>query len=224
MAVVEFPHVSDADEQGLLAVGGDLAIESLLLAYTSGIFPWPYDETTLAWFAPPQRAIIRLDDFHVPSRLARRLKHKPFDLGMDIDFRGVITKCAELKNRGMQSGTWITDDMIRAYCDLQAAGFCHSFEAYQNGELVGGLYGVQIRGFFAAESSFFRVSNASKAAMCHLVDYLRRSRITWFDCQVLTPFSESFGAREIPRDEFMALLNSALTEYHPSLGSQGGSE
>jgi leucyl/phenylalanyl-tRNA--protein transferase len=210
MAVVEFPHVSEADEQGLLAIGGDLEIESLLLAYTNGIFPWPYDETTLAWFAPPQRAIIRIDEFHVQSRLARRLKHSPFDLRINIDFKGVITKCAELRNRGMQSGTWITAEMVRAYCNLHAAGFCHSFEAYQSGELVGGLYGVQIGRFFAAESSFFRVSNASKAAMCHLVEYLRNSGISWFDCQVLTPFSEGFGAREISRDEFMQLLSAAL--------------
>jgi leucyl/phenylalanyl-tRNA--protein transferase len=110
----------------------------------------------------------------------------------------------------MQSGTWITAEMVRAYCNLHAAGFCHSFEAYQSGELVGGLYGVQIGRFFAAESSFFRVSNASKAAMCHLVEYLRNSGISWFDCQVLTPFSEGFGAREISRDEFMQLLSAAL--------------
>jgi leucyl/phenylalanyl-tRNA--protein transferase len=210
MAIVRFPDVSDADEDGLLAFGGDLDVESLVLAYSSGIFPWPYDEVTLAWFAPPERAVIFLDEFHVASRLVRRLKQHPFELKIDTNFREVMMKCAELKNRGTQAGTWITDGMVEAYSRLFAQGLCHSFEAYQDGVLVGGIYGVQLGAYFAAESSFFRVSNASKAAMCHLVDYLRASGITWFDCQVLTAFSQSFGAREIPRAEFMAMLNEAL--------------
>jgi leucyl/phenylalanyl-tRNA--protein transferase len=147
----------------------------------------------------------------VASRLTRRLKQQPFQLAIDTNFREVIARCAELKNRGTQSGTWITQGIIEAYCKLFDAGFCHSFEAYQDGVLVGGLYGVQLGAYFAAESSFFRVTNASKAAMCHAAEYLRRSGITWFDCQVLTPFSESFGAREIPRAEFMAMLDDALS-------------
>jgi leucyl/phenylalanyl-tRNA--protein transferase len=210
MVIERFPEVTDADEHGLLAFGGDLDLESLILAYSSGIFPWPYDENTLAWFAPPQRAVILLDEFHVASRLARRLKQHPFELKMDTNFREVMTKCAELKNRGTQSGTWITQGLIEAYCTLFDAGFCHSFEAYKDGVLVGGLYGVQLGSYFAAESSFFRVTSASKAAMCHAADYLRRSGITWFDCQVLTPFSESFGARELSRAEFMTMLDDTL--------------
>lgn len=208
--IAQFPKVSAADEHGLLAFGGDLEPESLLCAYSSGVFPWPYDENTLAWFAPPDRAVIFLSEFHTASRLARRLKQAPFELRIDADFRGVIERCAELKNRGDQCGTWITPSMIEGYCELFKRGFCHSFEAYQAGELVGGIYGVQIGSYFAAESSFFRVSYASKAAMCHLADYLRRTGVTWFDCQVMTPFSESFGAREIPRDEFMQLLKRSL--------------
>jgi leucyl/phenylalanyl-tRNA--protein transferase len=131
---------------------------------------------------------------------------------MDCDFRGVITRCAELKNRGTQSGTWITNSIVEAYCGLFNEGFCHSSEAYRDGQLVGGVYGVQLGRYFVAESSFFRESNASKAAMCHLAAYLRASGITWFDCQVLTPFSKSFGAREIPRPQFMAMLDEALGE------------
>ncbi len=215
MIIERFPDVAEADEHGLLAFGGDLDIESLILAYTSGIFPWPYDETTLAWFAPPKRAVIFLDDFHIATRLTRKLKQRPFELAMDTNFQEVVTRCAELKNRGTQSGTWITQGMIEAYHQLFDAGFCHSFEAYQDGALVGGLYGVQLGAYFAAESSFFRVTNASKAAMCHVAQYLRQSGITWFDCQVLTPFSESFGAREIPRAEFMTLLAEALNRSQP---------
>lgn len=129
---------------------------------------------------------------------------------MDTAFRDVISRCAEVTNRGEQRGTWITDDIIEAYCRLHTAGFCHSIETFLHGELVGGMYGVQIGRFFAAESSFYRVSDASKAAMCHLISHLKARGIPWLDCQVLTPFSRSFGAREIPRTEFMRLLGEAL--------------
>jgi leucyl/phenylalanyl-tRNA--protein transferase len=115
-----------------------------------------------------------------------------------------------MQNRGEQDGTWITHGIIKAYTDLHTLGFTHSFESYVEGELVGGLYGIQLGKFFAAESSFFRVSDASKVAMCALVEYLRSQDISWFDCQVLTPFSESFGARDIPRTDYMRLLADAL--------------
>ncbi len=210
MAILSFPPVELADEDGLLAVGGDLQAESLLCAYRSGVFPWPLDERSLLWFAPPRRAVIFLDEFHVSRRLARAIRRGKFTTARNTAFREVMTRCAEVKNRGGQHGTWITSEMIEAYCGLHARGFCHSFEAYLGGQLAGGLYGVQVGRFFAAESSFYRASDASKVAMCALVDHLAAEGIRWFDCQVLTPFSESFGAREIPRDEFMGLLASAL--------------
>jgi leucyl/phenylalanyl-tRNA--protein transferase len=119
-----------------------------------------------------------------------------------------MLRCAEVKNRGDQGGTWITDEIINAYTMLHTMGYTHSFESYLDGELVGGLYGIQIGRFFAAESSFFRVSDASKVAMCAMVEYLRSQDISWFDCQMLTPFSEGFGAREIPRSDYMNLLAS----------------
>jgi leucyl/phenylalanyl-tRNA--protein transferase len=121
----------------------------------------------------------------------------------------VISRCAEVKNRGEQDSTWITPDIIEAYSELFTLGVAHSFETYHNDVLVGGLYGVRIGRFFAAESSFYRMNNASKVAMITLVEYLKKEGISWFDCQVLTPFSESFGAREIPRSDFMKLLGEA---------------
>ena len=213
MVITRFPPVERADDQGLLAVGGDLEPESLILAYSNGIFPWPVDEDTLAWFAPPTRGILLLESFHISRRLMRDLAKAKFEFKIDHDFRGVIDRCSELTNRTRQNGTWITLEMIEAYCELFDRGYCHSFEAYQGGKLVGGLYGVQIDRFFAAESSFYRVEGASKAAMCGMVDYLRSEQITWFDCQVLTPFSESFGAREVDRSLFMRLLDEAIGSF-----------
>jgi leucyl/phenylalanyl-tRNA--protein transferase len=210
MAIIAFPPVETADDDGLLAIGGDLEVESLLLAYRSGIFPWPINEGILAWFAPPERAVIFLDEFHIPRRLQRELHRSDFSIRIDCDFTEVLTRCAEVKNRGSQNSTWITPEIISAYSELHTLGFAHSFETYHNDVLVGGLYGVRLGGFFAAESSFYRMSNASKVAMITLVEYLQKEGISWFDCQVLTPFSESFGAREIPRSDFMKLLGKAL--------------
>lgn len=211
MTITSFPPVDSADEDGLVAIGGDLKPASLLLAYRSGIFPWPFDEEILTWFAPPKRAILFLDEFHISRRLKRELAHGSFTTAIDRNFLAVIKHCAEIKNRGSQGGSWITEEIVEAYHNLFLKGVCHSFETYQGEQLVGGMYGVQIGRFFAAESSFYRVSNASKVAMIAMVEYLRSQSITWFDCQVLTPFSESFGAREISREEYMKLLSSTLS-------------
>jgi leucyl/phenylalanyl-tRNA--protein transferase len=208
MAIVEFPPLETADEDGLLAVGGDLEPESILLAYANGIFPWPLDEKLLAWFAPPERAVLFLEDFHVGRSLKKALRREGFTYSVDTAFSHVISNCAEVKNRGEQGSTWITEELRQAYIKLHSRGFAHSFETYLGDALVGGIYGIQLGRFFAAESSFYRRDNASKAAMIYLVEYLREQGITWFDCQVLTPFSASFGAREIPRSDFMQLLSA----------------
>lgn len=208
MVITRFPPIESADEHGLLAVGGDLDPESILLAYRQGIFPWPVDDQTLAWFAPPERAVIFLKDLHVSRSLKRALRKQNFIHHRDRDFSSVINLCAEVVNRGEQDGTWITPNMIAAYQQLFDLGYCHSFESYIDDSLVGGLYGIQIGKFFAAESSFFRVANASKAAMCFMVEYLKECGIEWFDCQVLTPLSEGFGARVISREEYMELLGA----------------
>jgi leucyl/phenylalanyl-tRNA--protein transferase len=206
MAILQFPPVESADEHGILGLGGDLEPESLLLAYQSGIFPWPLDDETLAWFAPPTRAVVFLSEFHVSRSLTRSIRHAHFTTAIDRSFSEVIGRCAEVTNRGEQDSTWITPELIDAYITLHQLGFAHSFETYFDGALVGGIYGVQIGRLFAAESSFYRRDNASKVAMLTMVDYLRTQDISWFDCQVLTPFSKGFGAREISRAEYMELL------------------
>jgi len=210
MVITRFPPVEKADRYGLLALGGDLEIDSLLLAYRSGIFPWPFDEETLAWFAPPRRAVLFLRDFHVSRSLERERKRSKFDFRIDQAFPEVIRRCAEAKNRGVQAGTWITQGIIESYIRLHQAGFAHSIECWLDGQLTGGLYGVSIGAMFAGESMFYRRSNASKLALWFLVEHLRQKKAEWIDCQVMTPLLRSFGAVEIQRDEFMALLLKAV--------------
>lgn len=210
MDILAFPPVDEANEDGLLAIGGDLSSEALISAYHQGIFPWPINHGMLAWFAPPRRAVLFLDNFHISKRLQRQIKQSRFSTAHNRDFPRVIERCSELDNRGEQNGTWITHEIREAYCELHSLGIAHSFETYDGDELVGGLYGVRFGDFFAAESSFYRKTNASKFSMLALSHYLSSEGITWFDCQMLTPFSESFGAVEIPRSDFMALLGKAL--------------
>jgi leucyl/phenylalanyl-tRNA--protein transferase len=210
--IKRFPPIEQADSDGLLAIGGDLDPRSLVLAYTNGIFPWPFDAQVLSWFAPPKRAVIFFDEFHLSRRTRELLKKNPFRLAVNERCSEVIRACAESPHRKDQNGTWITEEMISAYTELSRCGFCLSFEAYEDDILVGGIYGVRLGRFFAAESGFYRVSGASKAAMNFMVETLRCEGVTWADCQVLSPFSKSFGAREVPRKEFMELLRKALKE------------
>ncbi len=208
--ITEFPPVELADEDGILCVGGDLEIDSLLLAYRSGIFPWPVSrQHPLVWFSPPERAVLFSKDFHVTRSLRKARERGRFEFTVNQDFPAVIRACAEAKNRNGAKGTWITEAMITAYIDLHEAGWAHSIETRSNGELVGGLYGVAIGKLFAGESMFFKVSNASKLALWFLIDYLRGHDVEWIDCQQLTPLFESFGAKEIPRKEFLRLSKIA---------------
>ncbi len=220
MTIVAFPPLDSADEDGLLAVGGDLEIDSLLLAYRSGIFPWPFSERQLAWFSPPQRGIVRFDDFHVSRSLRKERNDPAWSFSLDTRFDDVITACATSGHRPGQSGTWITRRMINGYRAFHRAGFAHSIECYYESELVGGLYGVSIGGFFAGESMFFTRSNASKLGLWYLVEYLRKRGATWLDCQMVTPVLESMGATLIPRAEFIELLSDAVakpTSLFPTL-------
>lgn len=208
--IVEFPPLASADpESGLLAIGGDLEVGSLLLAYRNGIFPWPMDNGQLLWFAPPMRAILPFDEFHIPRRLQRHLKKANFTFRVNKNFPEVIRACAELRNR-KDDGTWIIPEMIEAYIAFHQAGYAHSFETYnQDGQLVGGLYGVRIGNFFAGESMYYRESHASKFALIKTVNYMRREGLSWIDIQMLTPLLSSFGGREIPRHQFMEMLARA---------------
>ncbi len=208
MVITAFPPLEKADENGLLCVGGDLEVESLLLAYQNAIFPWPYGEQyPITWFSPPRRAVLFLKDFHLSSRLKKDLKKRDFSFQINSNFQSVITECTKRRKP-----TWITKEMQAAYLKLHKAGYCHSFECYENGTLVGGLYGVSIGKMFAGESMFHRVDNASKATLCYLVEYLQSRGVHWIDGQQMTPLFKSFGAVEIPRNEFVGILKIALQE------------
>lgn len=207
MTILEFPPVEEADEYGLLAIGGDTEVESLLLAYQSGIFLWPLENSLLTWFAPPKRAILFLQQVHYPRSLLKEVARANFDIRISSDFRQVISECAAASNRsGDGEGTWITPEMISSYTELHRAGFAESIEAYRDGELVGGLYGVCIGGMFAAESMFYAVNNASKVCLHFLIEYLRERQVPWIDFQVINPFTKGLGTVEIDRADFMEML------------------
>lgn len=206
---VFFPPVEVADPDGLLAFGGSLAPEWLLDAYRHGIFPWPFNEDApIAWWSPDPRAIIELDRFHVARRLRRTLRSGRFEVTCDRDFGGVIGGCANAEGR--VGRTWITPAMIEAYTRLFELGHAHSVEAWDEGRLVGGTYGLAIGGLFAAESKFYRVRDASKVALAHLVAHLRTRGYRLFDIQQLTPHTARLGATEIPRKMYMRRLAEAL--------------
>jgi leucyl/phenylalanyl-tRNA--protein transferase len=206
---IVFPSPEYADPDGLLAVGGDLSVKRLLLAYQMGIFPWYSTEMPILWWSPDPRLILKPEDFKIPRRLMRLIKKGSFTITLDQAFEDVIKECASVK-RPNQKGTWITDDMIAAYCRLHHEGFTHSVESWQDGELVGGLYGVSLGRAFFGESMFSRVNNASKIAFVHLVWLLESRNFSLIDCQLTTKHLLSFGAREIPRKEFLRMLEEAL--------------
>ncbi len=211
MVVRAFPPVESADEHGLLAVGGDLEPETLLLAYSSGIFPWPWDESTpLLWFSPPMRGVLFFDDFHVPRRVVRDLRRREWTFSLDRCTPQVIEACAGSPHRRRGSQTWITAGMTAAYQRMAELGHCHSSETWAGETLAGGLYGLSIGGMFAGESMFYRESGASKAALMFLVEWLRAQGVGWMDCQQVTPLLAQFGAREVPRCEFLALVKEAI--------------
>ena len=203
-----FPPPSHAEASGLLAIGGDLSSERLLLAYSLGIFPW-YDKPPILWFSPDPRMVIEPSGLHVARRLQRRLRQGAFELRLDSAFGQVIRSCAEVPRDGAP-GTWITPDMIDAYTALHEQGYAHSAEAWQDGELVGGIYGVSLGGAFFAESMFHRATDASKAALTALVWQLEAWGFALFDCQLPTPHLASLGARPWPRERFLAALAHAL--------------
>jgi leucyl/phenylalanyl-tRNA--protein transferase len=213
---VFFPPVEHASEDGVLAIGGDLSAETLLTAYTNGIFPWPVEGWPLLWFAPPQRAVVFFDEVHVGRRLSRFLKTCSYEARFDTAFCDVIRACAE--PRPGEEGTWIVPELLEAYeylhCDGQAHGIrARSVETWCEGELVGGLYGVQIGRYFCGESMFHRADNASKFAFLALVEDLKAKDATWLDIQMMTPHFAALGAREIPRTEFSLLLKQTLPNY-----------
>jgi leucyl/phenylalanyl-tRNA--protein transferase len=204
-----FPDPDLAEPDGLLAVGGDLSPDRLLRAYADGIFPWYSEETPILWWSPDPRMVLVPAELHVPRSLRRTMRSATFEVRVDTAFGEVIRRCAR-KERPGQDGTWITEEMIDAYERLHALGFAHSFEAWRGGELAGGLYGVSLGAAFFGESMFADQPDASKVAFASSVEWLRGRGFELVDCQVDTEHLRRFGAREIPRAEFLARLRNAL--------------
>jgi leucyl/phenylalanyl-tRNA--protein transferase len=201
-----FPDPRLADAEGLVAIGGDFLPQRLLLAYRSGIFPWT--DNPITWWSPDPRAIFEFDRVHIPRSLRRLLRKNPFTITRDRAFRQVMEGCAQPAPGREES--WVTPAFIMAYTRLHELGHAHSVEVWQNGELVGGVYGVAIGGFFAGESMFHRVRDASKVALIHLLQHLRERGFVLFDTQMVTPVTRLLGAVEIPREEYLRRLADAL--------------
>lgn len=200
-----FPPVQEASPEGIVAVGGDLSPERLLLAYQSGIFPWFNEGEPLLWWSPNPRMVLFLDELVVSKSMRNILNRNCFEVTFNQNFKEVISNCQKIKREG-QPGTWITNDMIEAYCRLQELGTAKSVEVWQNNELVGGLYGIDLGHVFCGESMFSKVSNASKVAFIALANLLKKEQYKVLDCQVYNEHLESLGCREIERADFMKLL------------------
>jgi leucyl/phenylalanyl-tRNA--protein transferase len=208
MRAIPFPDPRLAEPDGLLAYGGDLRAERLLSAYAHGIFPW-YQEDPILWFSPDPRMVLRPEELVLRRSLAKTLRSGRYEVRFDSAFEEVIRACAAARRPG-QEGTWITPDMIEAYCALHELGYAHSAEAWCDGELAGGLYGVSIGAAFFGESMFARRNDASKVAFVQLVEQLRAWEFHFVDCQVPTEHLRGFGAREWSRDRFIDALERAL--------------
>ena len=200
-----FPSVNQASSEGILAVGGDLSVERLQLAYQNGIFPWFDDNEPILWWAPPKRMVVFPNDYKVSKSMRNVLNQNKFEITFNKNFKSVILHCQNIKRKG-QEGTWISEDIIKSFCKLNEMGFAKSVEVWQDNKLVGGLYGIDLGTVFCGESMFSIVSNASKVAFIWLVDYLKTNNYKLLDCQVHNYHLESLGAFEISRAEFMKVL------------------
>jgi len=209
---LRFPDAIYASEDGLLAIGGDLRPERLVAAYRAGIFPW-YSGQVPLWWCPDPRFVLFPSELKISNSMKQLLKRNAFEVTFNKAFREVMESCKEIERKG-QDSTWINDDVVDAYTELHHQGMAISGEAWQNGILVGGLYGVRMGKVFFGESMFAHVSNASKYAFISLVSQLKEEGIELIDCQVHTEHLESLGARMIPRQEFLDRLAGLL----PCLG------
>ena len=210
-----FPDPEKADPSGLLAIGGDLSPARLCAAYGAGIFPWYDEESPILWWSPDPRCLLLPEAFHIPRSLRRRLnKPELFRLTLDTAFERVILSCAAIPRPG-QRGTWLTRDMIAAFCRLHRLGLAHSVEAWAGNELAGGIYGVALGRAFFGESMFHTRPYASKIVLVSLARTLWEAGFRLLDCQMPTPHMLGYGARMLPRRAFLALLAEALAAPHP---------
>lgn len=200
---IEFPKVSNASEEGILAIGGDLSPERLLLAYKSGIFPWFENDEPILWWSPNPRFVLFPEQLKISKSMKQVLRNSNFVVTVNQAFKEVITECSKAKREGQQ-GTWITQNMIEAYVKLHELGYATSVEVWLNNKLVGGLYGVDVgNGVFCGESMFAKVSNASKVGF---ITFIQNTNYKLIDCQVYTSHLESLGAEEIAREDFLEFL------------------
>ena len=202
---LEFPPVEYANSEGLLAVGGDLSPKRLILAYSNGIFPWFNEDSLILWWCPDPRMVLFPDKIRISKSMRRLMQSNTFEIRVNTAFEQVIDQCAAIPRKGQQ-GTWITREMKNAYLRLNEMGMAKSYEVWQAGELVGGLYGVDLGHVFCGESMFTRVTNASKFALIKLVQELQDKGYLLIDCQLYTAHLESMGAEEIPRDTYLQIL------------------
>jgi leucyl/phenylalanyl-tRNA---protein transferase len=205
---IAFPPVHLSEPDGLLAIGGDLSRERLILAYRNGIFPW-YEGEDILWWCPDPRFVLFPGELKVSKTMNTLIRKQEFQFTINQAFGDVISKCKTVSRRG-QDGTWISDDIRRAYSSLHSDGYAHSAETWLNGELVGGLYGIRMGSIFFGESMFSTTSNASKFAFIHYVQQLREEGVVLIDCQIYTQHLESLGGRMIDRKDFIAILEANI--------------
>lgn len=205
-----FPPVEMSEPDGLLAVGGDLSAERILLAYRQGIFPW-YEGNHILWWSPDPRFVLFPEHLRISKSMQQLIRKEAFQFTVNQSFEPVISACKTISRRG-QEGTWITPEMKEAYISLHSQGYAQSAEAWKDGELVGGLYGIRLGNVFCGESMFSKVSNASKFAFINLIQYLNAEGLRMVDCQVYTPHLESLGAEMIPRQEFLHILKEVIQD------------
>jgi leucyl/phenylalanyl-tRNA--protein transferase len=200
-----FPPVSSASTDGIIAIGGDLSVERLLLAYRSGIFPWYNEGEPIVWYSPDPRMVLFPEKLKVSKSMRQLINKKIFKVSFNTHFSEVISNC-KIINRNDQPGTWITDEMQKAYIKLHELGVAKSVEVWLGDKLVGGLYGIDLGTIFCGESMFSHISNASKIAFIYLVEKLKNENYSLIDCQVYTSHLESLGAEEIPRSDYLKYL------------------
>jgi leucyl/phenylalanyl-tRNA--protein transferase len=205
---IRFPDPRVAGDDGLLCVGGDLRVETLVEAYSNGIFPWPQEGLPLLWFSPARRGVLDFDELHWPKRFLQELKNKSFTITFNQAFGQVIKACATTP-RVHEAGTWILPPMEQGYLRFHEAGYAHSVECWKDGQLVGGLYGVYVGGVFSGESMFHHVSGASKRCLYAMTEKLKAAGLKWMDIQMVTPVTESFGGKYISREEFLKRIETS---------------
>lgn len=208
-----FPDPKLDYEEGLIGVGGTLEIPVLIEAYGKGIFPWPQEGYPLLWFCPERRGVLNFDHFRIPTSLKKKLKnYQHLRYTKNSNFGEVIQACAEQKRQN-QKGTWINNQIIKAYTQFHQAGYAHSWEVWEEDTLVGGGYGVLYQGVFSGESLFHKKTNMSKLALIKMVEDLKGQGLKWMDTQMVTPLLKSFGAEEIPKKQYLKLLSASQEKF-----------